>query len=84
MDNERSQQKLQRVTGRAKELFQTTQLLRLTLGQLKSDVNLSLANFEEEVLHPNFDVINDQINEMEEQRMRREQALVDQVAQLKA
>ena len=54
------------------------------MGQLKSDVNLSLANFEEEVLHPNFDVINDQINEMEEQRMRREQALVDQVAQLKA
>lgn len=35
-------------------------------------------------MHPNFDIINDQINEMEEQRMRREQALKEQVARLQA
>ena len=60
------------MSKKANNLLQTTQFLTLSLGQLKSDVNLNLANFEEEILHRNFDTINDQINEMEEQRMRRE------------
>ena len=75
-ENARSSQKLERVQAQANQLTDTSKALRVSLIKIKSEVHRNQANFEEEVIQPNLDIILDSINQMDGANKQRVQELL--------